>query len=702
MIFALPLTQMQIVFVPLLPWQVLAGFTAIGLMLSLFALWRRARGGVARGLLVLLAVLILANPSLLHEKREAEHDIVLLVLDKSASMRLGNRAKLSAQIETQLRQKLAAFGDVDVQTVTVTGQDETDLMQAVQQKLQNLPTDHVAGIIAVTDGQTHDAAKIDSTIPFHVMLTGHADEVQRRLIVKTAPAYGLVGGKMTATLRVEDKPEHKAATVMLTVQQDDGTAKQIAVPVGQDTPLDLPVTHAGQNTFALSVEALPGALTDENTHAFLTVNGIRDRLRVLLVSGEPHSSTRTWRNFLKADAAVDLVHFTILRTPNKLNLVPNNEMALVPFPIHELFDEKLPQFDLIIFDRFTQRSLLVPDYLDKIATYVEKGGALLISHATDTDHVTEDQTPLARILPARAGGGVATGPFVPEVTPVGLRHPVTTTLTDVFPRANWGAWYRQLDAQALRGEVLMQGLNGKPLLILDHAGKGRVAEFMSDQFWLWSRQGEGQGEGTQQSGPQGELLRRVAHWLMQEPALDEAALTAVAQSTAVAQNTNAGWQLSIRARNLHDPQMTASVQAPDGAAQDVTLSLDDTHQLSASLPVTQTGLYKITSGSQRAWVMVGNADTPEMGDVVTTDKILAPYAAASGGGVIWLNDPVQNIDIKRDGLLGAQSGWGWIGLRQNHAYRVTGSTLWSLWPIWAALIVLIGLLLYVWRREGRE
>ncbi|MBV8549138.1 MAG: hypothetical protein JO126_06755, partial [Alphaproteobacteria bacterium] len=674
MTFTLPLIHVQIVLAPLLPWQGLVVFAVVGLVFSLYALMRRVRGGVLRGLLVLAVTAVLADPSLLHEKREAEHDVVLLVIDQSASMTLGHRAALAKQAEEQVRQKLAAFDDVDVQTVTVAGQDETDLLQAVQQKLQNIPADHVAGIIAITDGQVHDTAKLDVAIPFHILLTGRKGEIDRRLVVKEAPGYGMVGGNVKATIRVEDAPVPQAAMAALTVQQDDGTKQQIAVPVNKDTTLDLPMRHAGQNAFALSVETVPSELTQQNNQAFVTVNGIRDRLRVLLVSGEPHSGTRTWRNFLKADASVDLVHFTILRTPYKLNTVPNNELALIPFPVRELFVEKLSQFDLVIFDRFTERNLMPPEYLEKMADYVDNGGAMLISHATDRDNETEGHSPLARILPGVTTGRVITGAFVPDVTPVGLRHPVTATLADIFPRDQWGDWYRQVDMQAVRGEVLLQGQGGKPLLILDHVGKGRVAEFASDQFWLWARQGDvhdpAHGDASAQSGPQGELLRRVAHWLMQEPALDETALSAQAQST------DAGWQLQIHARNLHDPQVNVTLAEPDGQMQDVTLRLDDAHQLSATLPVTQTGLYKVMNGGQQAWAMVGNPNVPERGDVVVTDKILAPYAAASGGGVLWLDDPVQNIDIRRDGLLGARRGWGGIGLRQNHAYRVTGSTLW--------------------------
>ncbi len=198
----------------------------------------------------------------------------------------------------------------------------------------------------------------------------------------------------------------------------------------------------------------PGELTTINNSVAVTVNGIRDRLRVLLISGEPHIGGRTWRNFLKSDPAVDLVHFTILRSPNKMDGTPNSELALIAFPVHELFDLKLKSFDLVIFDRFRRQSLIPDEYLDNIATYVENGGALLISNATNETIPQLTFSPLARILPAEPTGNLLTGSFVPDLSPVGQRHPVTAALPDEMPRKDWGPWFRQIDSRVTKGDRL--------------------------------------------------------------------------------------------------------------------------------------------------------------------------------------------------------------------------------------------------------
>ena len=153
--------------------------------------------------------------------------------------------------------------------------------------------------------------------------------------------------------------------------------------VGEKVEIPVKVDHAGPNIVEIEAEAAPGELTTVNNRAVLTVEGVRENMRVLLVSGEPHAGERTWRNMLKSDAAVDLVHFTILRPPEKQDGTPINQLSLIAFPTRELFQEKLDQFDLIIFDRYQRRGVLPLLYLENVAHYVERGGAVLVSAGDD-------------------------------------------------------------------------------------------------------------------------------------------------------------------------------------------------------------------------------------------------------------------------------------------------------------------------------
>ena len=273
----------------------------------------------------------------------------------------------------------------------------------------------------------------------------------------------------------------------------------------------------------LSAAPGPSELTLQNNRAVVSVSGVRDRLRVLLVSGQPHAGERVWRNLLKADPSVDLVHFTILRPPEKQDGTPINELSLIAFPARDLFNDKLSSFDLVIFDRYGEQGILPMIYFENIAQYVENGGALLVSSGPEFAGPTSIyRTPLASVLPAQPTGEIITQAFKPQVTQLGLAHPVTRDLAGSNGdnvAATWGRWFRLIGAMPVSGQTVMSGPGNKPLLVLDQVKKGRVAEILSDQTWLWARGFEG-------GGPQAELLRRLAHWLMKEPELEAESLSA--------------------------------------------------------------------------------------------------------------------------------------------------------------------------------
>jgi hypothetical protein len=436
---------------------------------------------------------------------------------------------------------------------------------------------------------------------------------------------------------------------------------------------------------------MQGEASGINNAAVVQINGVRDRLRVLLVSGEPNQGERTWRRLLKSDPAVDLVHFTILRSPEKDDSTPLNELALIAFPTHELFAEKLGGFDLIILDRFADRGLLPHLYLRNIADYVRNGGALLLVTGPEfASPESLDNTPLAEILPAHAPydtAGVLTGAFKPTVTAEGLRHPVTENLTGAntpTAAATWGPWYRAIQGANVQGQILMTGPGDNPLLVLDRVGQGRVAMLMSDQIWLWSR-------GHQGGGPQAELLRRVAHWLMKEPELDEDQFRA----------TLTGGQLKIERRTIEASAAgPVTVTAPDGSTQTIPLRAQSPGRAGATLPAPQPGVWQASDGSHTAFAVLGQEDPPEYADLRATTERVAPLVHASGGGIVWLaTDGVPRI--RRVGPDQLAAGGGWIGLRERGAHLVTGVDSFPLLPPWLALSMLLTLLALAWWREAR-
>ncbi len=699
-------------FAPVLPAWLLGALAGLALLALVVALLRRDTGGQlrlvpARGLLLraatfVLLLLALANPRLVEETRETRPDIALLVVDRSASTGVAERAARIEAARAAVEARAERLRELELRTVEVpeAGNQGTQLFAAMERALADIPRTRLAGVIALTDGQVHDvpaATTLDA--PFHALLPGRPGETDRRLRVIEAPGFGIVGRTVELRVAVEDLGvAEPAGAARLSIRRDGGPARVESVPVAREHGIAIPIERGGPTVVELSVEARPGEVSELNNRAVVTINGVRDRLRVLLVSGEPHAGERTWRRLLKADPGVDLVHFTILRPPEKDDLTPLNELALIAFPVRELFQVKLREFDLIVFDRFANRGILPPAYMRNIADYVRAGGALLLSVGPEfSGPASLALTPLGQVMPARPAAGqgqsaVAEGAFRPRVTSLGARHPVTEGLTgaNAAPEAEpgWGRWYRHLRADPRAGVPVMEaGRDGAPLLLLDRVGEGRVALLLSDHIWLWSRGHDG-------GGPQAELLRRAAHWLMREPELEEEDLTARIERG----------RLTVERRSLDPaPPPEVAVTAPDGSVTRHPLVPGEGGRARLEIAAEQPGVWQVSDGRRNAFAAAAAANPPEVADLRADGARLQPVLAATGGALRWLGAGAEPVlpELRRVAPGRDMAGSGWIGLRRNGDHTVTGIDAVPLLPPWLALPLVLGLAVLAWRREGR-
>ena len=676
-----------VIFDPLLPWPLLGALAALSLAAVVLAAWRGLSGWGLRALGALVLLGALSGPSWQVEDRKPLSDIVLLIEDESASQKLSDRAEQTRQAADRLAAAIAARPNTELRRIRVgdgEGDEGTRLMSALEQALAQEPRGRVAGIIALSDGQVHDIDRApDLPAPMHLLLSGRANDWDRRLIVRNAPAFAIIGEPVTLTLRIEDRgaaPRSDGA-VQLDISVDGDEAQRFAVPLGRDIEVPVTLKHGGRNVIRFSVPVAEGEITDRNNSALIQMNGVRDRLRVLLVTGAPHQGTRTWRNLLKSDASVDLVHFTILRPPEKQDGVPVEELSLIAFPTRELFLEKINDFDLIIFDRYKRRGILPALYLGNVAEYVRNGGAVLV--AAGPDFASADsiwRSPLGEVLPARPTARVIERKYRPAVTDIGARHPVTEGLPG---SGQWGSWLRQIEVEPGRGDVVMAGIDGAPLLILDRVGEGRVALLASDQAWLWNRGYEG-------GGPQLELLRRLAHWMMKEPELEEEALQAAAT----------GQNMRIIRRTLGDAVGPVTVTRPDGGTDRVELEQVAPGRFEASYEGPEIGLYRLSEGDRSTVIGLGPAAPREFEDTIASGDVLAPLIATRRGGVKRLEDGLPVLRDVREGRVAA--GRGWIGLTPRGAYETLDVTQVPLLPAWLVLLLASALILGGWLREGRR
>ena len=679
---------------PLVAVYVLAGLAAVGLG---FAIWRRLPGWWLRGLAGLALLAAIANPSLQREDREPLTDIVMLVVDESASQNISDRPDQTAAAIANVEAEIARIPNTELRVVSVPdgeGDAGTTLMTTLSEALAEEPQGRIAGIITVTDGRLHDIERAPPLpAPLHALITGQPDDWDRRLTVTNAPAFAIMGEAITLTLRIEDQGAAPESTfVPLTISIDGGPPAEFEVLLNEDIELPVELPHGGMNVLQFATPAVAGELTDRNNAAVVQINGVRDRLRVLLVSGEPHAGERTWRNLLKADAAVDLVHFTILRPPEKQDGVPVNELSLIAFPTRELFLEKINDFDLIIFDRYRRRGILPNHYLDNIVNYVAEGGAVLVSSGPEYGGAESIfRSPLGAILPGQPTARVYEEGYTPDITDLGDRHPVTEGLAKLTPNPDpdstlpgWGRWLRLVDVVVPdTANVLMSGLDDRPLLALERIGQGRVALIASDHSWLWARGYEG-------GGPQLELLRRLAHWMMKEPELEEEALTAEA----------AGQTLRVIRRSLSEDVGDVTVIHPDGS--ETVLELEETTpgRFETLWNAPEVGLYRLSDGDKTAVMALGPAAPREFEQTIASDGLLTPLIDSTRGGARLISNGDITIRTVRAGRPAA--GRGWIGITPREAYRTADISVSPLLPAWAFLLLASLLIVGAWLREGRR
>jgi hypothetical protein len=660
--------------------------------------WLRAAAGAA-----LVAGLV--NPEVTHEIRKPFATTVAVVVDDSASQALDNRDKATTAEYNDIMQQMAKMPGLDVRTITAgarengTAVDGSNLFGALNGGLLDVPPDRLGAVIMLTDGQVHDVPhqynEADSGAPLHVLLSGHAGETDRRIVADSTPLYGIVGKDLTIKFHVVDNGNagDNGKPVQVTVKIDGAPVTTQSVMEGQPASVTIKIPHGGANAIELTADALPHELTPLNNSFAASVMGVRDHLRVLLVSGEPNSDERTWRNLLKADPMTDLVHFTILRPPFKADDTPPTELSLVATPTRQLFSEKLKDFDLVIFDHYQNRRLLPSTYFDNIVNYVRNGGALLIANGPEyAGRGSLYNTSLKDILPAVPSGDVTDQVFFPRLTEQGERHPITRDLSGANPTPDsdpqWGAWTRQIDTSKTSGETIMSGANGEPLLVISHEGKGRVAEIMSDSAWLWAR-------GIDGGGPYADLLQRTTHWLMKESSLEEEALRLSAEKG----------ELTIERQTMGNTAAPVTIRTPSGKTQTVELKKAAPGLWRATIPADEMGLYSAVEDDQKAFANIGTSTPKEFANTLSTPDLLKPIVDATHGGIIRMTGQtppytVQFPTIRAVHAGDAMAGPDWLGIRMTDAYAMESSTKVSLLSGWLGFTLLMGGLAAAWYRDG--
>ena len=702
----------KLVFAPVVPWQLIATFEGLSILMFAFVVVRHGMWPLWWFLASFVITLALVDPRLVREDLEIQKNIVLVLVDRTASQSVGKRKNLTNKALSHLREQLKRFPKIELRVETVhdvvpqpqTGiyNEGTLMMRSLRRALDALPAGRLSGVVLISDGQVHDMSEeitesFSSNTPIHLLLTGNRDQKDRRIVVEQAPSYGLVGKEVVIEYRVDERMGAKArrnssGLAQVTLRQGEKVLSKVQTPIGHTNSFKVHLTHAGPTVLTLEVASVPGELSTVNNETLVRINGVRDRLRVLLVSGQPHAGERAWRNLLKSDPSVDLVHFTILRPPEKDDFTPLDEIALIAFPTRELFEQKLKEFDLLVFDRYVVRNVLPTAYFRNIEDYVKGGGALLL--AVGPEYAKQRSlfsTPLRQLLPAKPTGKVIKIGFRPMLTKIGRRHPVTGNLPGQGKMAEdgaitaptWGRWFRQVETSARTAHTLMQSPSLRPLLVLKQYGEGRVAVILSDHIWLWSRGFEG-------GGPYAELLRRSAHWLMKEPELEAENLWAEIKDGV----------LIVQRRSLSDTPSAITVHDPGGKKTKYSIKPTRHGLTRFEVPINTVGLYRISDGSRNTLAATGTINPIEFADLRSTEHILSPLVKKTGGGFFWLKLGLPDVRMVRSDR--DRAGKGWFGMVENKPYVINNVTQTPLLPPEALILLILATIMTAWWHEGRQ
>ncbi|MBI3440795.1 MAG: hypothetical protein HY052_03160 [Proteobacteria bacterium] len=664
---------------PLLPPAIIVLMASLAIIILIIARRKKIPDLYVRGLSFFLFCLIFSNPIMLHEVRQRLPNKMVVVVDESPSESIAKRDETADKILTYIKSLRLQAEPIIIRA----GRDpasqknqNTSLFTELRNNLMNIPVEQVSGTVLITDGQVHDVpdnlGALEKLGPFNVILTGRKDEFDRKITVVEAPKYGLVNQDISLKVKVEDSGTAPPTPIVLNILQDGKPAGQYTVQAGAVQEYPFKISHAGQNIFEFSVTTEKNELTGANNTAAVIVNGIRDRLRVLLVSGMPHMGERAWRDLLKSDPSIDLIHFNILRSLKSIDQTPPREMSLIAFPVEELFEKKIHDFDLIIFDKYVQYGFLQPQYFVNIASYVKNGGAFLMAMGSDQPEQSLFATAVGDILPVEPKSeetSILSGPYLPQLTDIGKTHPVTADLQ--AGKNPWGSWFGQTDVNQTKGQVLMTGAEGRPLLILDKVSDGRVAVLTSDNIWLWSK-------GMHGGGPYTELLRNVAHWLMREPELEEDYIKTEVK----------GNMITISEHDQSDGKTDVTMIRPDGHEEIISLSTREQAWNVARVVADQNGIYRFSNSNRTAFAVLGTAASQEFSDVHTTGEKLQPLVDKTKGRILWY--PEMPHFTRSD-----------LRLKDHMAYNITSIDSAPILPNWLSMLIIFGTLTCVWYSEGK-
>ncbi len=683
---------MEVNLYPLFSYETTFFLALIFIVISTLYLFFHLKHFFLRAFIFLILLLLALNPLINSMKKLYHKDILILIYDKSQSVIETKKLEQLLKVKSAIKEKAKQVEKLEIVEIEVDNLNnindekiDTKIITKLQKSFQTIEKDRVAGVIIVTDGIIHDLEKIEAdfiNIPIHFFLLGEKNERDRSIITESVPEYAIVGKPINFKFKASDENYNGKVEASFFLDGVNVLTKNFVPNIYHE--IKLPISHAGENLLEIKISNHPDEITFSNNYRVLKINGIHEKLRVMLISGEPNMGLRNWRNILNSDPSIELLHFTILRPPSKRDLTPVKELALIPFPSQELFSADISKFSLIILDQYSLQGILPKKYLNNIVDYVIDGGAIL--NISGKEYLTDRSllnSPLANILPTKPQEYVL-GSFLPTLTNYGKRHPITNKLEKSFTERQWGKWYSFIKADKVSGKTLMKAYN-YPLLIINEVSKGRVAQILSDQSWIWKKDRENKG-------PLLELLRNTMHWLLKTPELQENYLEVFKNESLVTLNLN-----SINVGNT-----TAIITPPSGKSFSALMQDDKNGSLIGKFESKEYGKFNLEVNNIKKNFYLGITESKELEKVLSSTFLINSFFKKNKKypySITWLGDGIPKITkiYSKNNI----AGNNWIGILEKNVQK-KDTFINKEYFNWLLMMPLLLLLLFIcWFKENR-
>lgn len=630
---------------PQIPHEIFWGLFALTCAVSGASFYRKIPGTTLRSGAAAAVFAALANPQAIDEEKRVLPRVIPVFMDESAS--LGSRGSYVKETFSLLESQLSALGPVTLRQVSF-GNDEmsaskpgTHLAQTMQMTLNTIPEDEMGAVFIVSDGIVADINNIagkNINAPVHALIVGEEGEEDFYLDVISAPSIGIVGEEQNIEFSVVDgkSSDLHTATASVSIFYNGQKVRTNTIPVNDPQNIVLSEIYPdglqlGPNLIDIHIEGIetganrtPEEVSYENNRITIITEGISDRENWLLFTGEPGPGTRLWRNMLTSGASNRLLHFSYLRPLDKEDMTPLRDLATTVLPVVEVFEQKLSEQDVVIFDNYTFNGVIPASYFTHLNRYVEEGGSLIIVGAdTLTSPASIAKTTLSEIMPLLPleDALVYTNGFVPAVTEDGLRHRITGDIVESSPPETWGPWYMLAQTVARpEATVLLEDGAGTPLLAIQTVGKGRVAMLGSNQATVWAA-------GHKGGGPAVDLYENLAGWLIRNPKFDDENLRLVEK----------GGQIAVELRTMKDTVDPVRITKPSGETFDVLPELSTPGVYTFQFPVHEKGGYRAQrqgAEATEAYVVSGHEDEEEIKKVISTTAPFELLTSAHQGRTV--------------------------------------------------------------------